>query len=507
MKLRPTTKEELNTLLANDLYTFSAKVFMELEGKPFEDNWHIEAIVYQLERCYQGEESSLIINMPPRFLKSILVNISFIIFIIGNNPRAKIMSVSYNQQLGEFFNNQRRTIMESEWFQDLFPSCRLSKKKNSANEINTTLEGSIVVSSPGAISTGRGADFIICDDLNKADDAMSEANRKYVNNWLDTTLLTRFNNQISGRFMLVQQRVHVDDVTGHLLSKGQYWTNQLVLPAWTDIELKIPVGPDKYYTMKENEYLFESRVGELELRKLKDGMGSRNYASQYLQSPVPETGNIIPINSFKRYDVLPLEKPDDFYICSWDTATKTSKHNDYTVGTTWRFTHNSYYLINIIRGRLEYQQIYQHMLDQARYYQARNVLIEDAGNGSQLIKDIQNNTEIAVISITPKGDKKWRMESCTGEIIAGKIVIPEDAIWMDDFLKELAAFPAGKHDDIVDSTSQFINWAREQRTLNRYNDNILQSIEAFNNHINKPQQIPQNIEQVKDMLRNHLKKR
>jgi predicted phage terminase large subunit-like protein len=453
----------LHALLRSDFMIFLEKVFSELEGKEITKNWHLEAISYQLEQCYEGENTRLLINLPPRTAKSIIISVAYSLFVLGNTPSTKIIAVSHTQDLAENFNNMCRRIIKTNWFKGVFPECKLSSMKNSASEITTTMGGYRLAISIGGALTGRGADLIILDDINKGIDGESAARRDSAKQWFDNTLQTRLNNLNTGVIIAVQQRLHTDDLTGHLLEKGDIWkNNHLVLPAIATETLNIPIGNGITHTFNKGDYLFPAMLGADALKAQKESMGTPNFSAQYQQSPIPATGNIIPIDKFKRYTNPPKFRDGDIIINSWDTATKTGPKNDYTVGTIWLYRFNAYYLLNVIRGKLLYPKMKKEVLLAAQGSNADYVLIEDTNLGSCLIQDLTVETKLNIKPVIPRIDKISRMEACTASIETGKVSIPQEAPWLEDFLKECAGFPdAVTHDDQVDSISQFLNWARE----------------------------------------------
>jgi len=196
-------------------------------GKEFMDNWHIDAIVYALTLAIQGKMPRLIINLPPRYLKSFIVSVVLPAFILGMDPTAKIICVSYSDELAKTLARDFRRLVESTWYQKLFPNVRLSKVTE--GEIVTTAGGSRLATSVGGSLTGRGGDFIIIDDPIKAEDALSDRARQSNNEWFNTTLLSRLDDKQRSVLILVMQRLHVNDLTGFVEGSGGF--HKISLPA------------------------------------------------------------------------------------------------------------------------------------------------------------------------------------------------------------------------------------------------------------------------------------
>ncbi len=206
-------------LLRNDFRAFVDKVFSTLcPGQTYVPTWHVEAIAYQLERVRRGKVRRLIINLPPRSLKSLTVSVSFPAFILGLDPTRRLICVSYSGDLAKKHANDFRAVLEAPWYRETFPNVRIGPYKNSETEIELTERGFRLSTSVGGTLTGRGGEIIIIDDPLKPDDAMSETKRTAANLWFTNTLLSRLDDKRTGAIIVVMQRVHMDDLTGFLLS-------------------------------------------------------------------------------------------------------------------------------------------------------------------------------------------------------------------------------------------------------------------------------------------------
>src|ERR1019366_4783007 len=228
-KERTQMTNELKAFLRLDLTLFIEKSFHELNPETeFLPNWHIEAIADLLAQCRLGIIKRLIINIPPPSLKSHCVSVAFVAWLLGRNPSAQIICASYAQDLADKHALDCRSVMQSEWYQEIFAT-RLSAQRQAVNEFMTTRKGVRLATSVGGVLTGRGADFIIIDDPLKPDEAMSDARRQTANDWFDHTLSSRLNNKSTGCIILIMQRLHEDDLTGHV-QKSNHW-KVLRLPA------------------------------------------------------------------------------------------------------------------------------------------------------------------------------------------------------------------------------------------------------------------------------------
>lgn len=379
--------------------------------------------------------------------------------MITGDPTAKIICVSYSDDLAVHFSRYRRTALESRFIRLLFPKLRISKKKNTEKEIVTTRGGGIYTTSVGGTMTGRGADYIIIDDPIKPGEAMSEAERNKVNDWYRNTAFSRLNNKNTGRIIIVSQRVHHDDLIGHLLeTEGEDWA-VLVIPAIATEDEKFPIGNGEHYFRKEGEPIQPERENHETLDKIKRIAGSYVYASQYQQNPMLPDGVIIHLEWFRHY----RERPGSFDLTvdSWDTASGIGSDSAYSACTTWGILNGELYLLDCKRYRLEFPGLLRQIVHSARTHRVDAVLVEHASSGIQIVQSLKG-ASFNVIPIQPKGDKESRAIQVSPIIESGRVHIPVDAPWLGEFLNEVARFPHSKFKDQVDSMTQFLLWAQNK---------------------------------------------
>src|SRR5438874_10190358 len=216
------TRAEYETLLRQDLGTFAARCFQELNPQAeLAMNWHIQVIAAKLNAVREGKIRRLIINLPPRHLKSLMASIAFPAWCLGLDPSAQILCVSYAQDLSDKLARDCRGIMMSPWYRKIFPT-RLAPHRQAVQEFITTGQGYRLATSTGGVLTGRGADIIIIDDPLKPEEALSDAQRKAANEWYDHTLYSRLNDKRRGAIVIVMQRLHEDDLVGHVLAQEEW---------------------------------------------------------------------------------------------------------------------------------------------------------------------------------------------------------------------------------------------------------------------------------------------
>jgi predicted phage terminase large subunit-like protein len=453
---------EFKIFARNDQYTFMHRAFRELNPRSsFLHNWHNELIASKLEACRRGEITRLIINVPPRSLKSHAAAVAFPAFVLGHNPSAQIICASYGQDLANKHSSDCRTVMTSAWYRSLFLT-RLAPQKQSVQEFLTTQNGFRLATSVGGVLTGRGADFVIIDDPLKPDEALSESQRKAVNEWFDHTLYSRLNDKQTGCIIIIMQRLHEDDLVGHVLEQEAWDLVRLPAIAEED-EAHIIRSPYRTWVARRQagEALHPEREPLPVLEHVRRTVGEYNFAGQYQQSPAPLGGGMVKLAWFRSY--VPGEQPAkfDMIIQSWDTANKSTELSDFSVCTTWGRKNKKLYLLHVLRKRMDYPELKRAVWQQAARFQPSNILIEDKASGTQLIQELIQDGVDGVTCYEPTMDKIMRMHSVTSTIENGFVYVPAEAEWLAAYLQELTTFPACKHDDQADSTSQALDWAKQ----------------------------------------------
>ncbi len=453
--------EILKGILRQDLSSFIQKTFQTVSpGDVYRHGWHIDAIAWALQQCLEGKIRRLIITLPPRSLKSIAVSVAFPAYVLGRDPRQKIVCVSYSQELADKHARDCRAVIGAPWYRGIFPRTRIDREKNTQAEFMTTWRGFRLATSVSGTLVGRGGNIHILDDVLKPDEAQSEVLRTRVIEWYRSTLATRPDDKTRDVIIVIQQRVHEEDLVGVLLEQ-EGWTH-LNLPAIAEEPQVIPLGPQLVHLRQEGDVLHPAREPREGLMRLKAEMGSYAFAAQYQQSPAPRGGGIVKWVWFQTYDVPPEKGSGDLVVQSWDTASKAKEYNDFSACTIWLVRENRYYLLHVLRQRLEYPALRKMVIAQRNAFEADEVLVEEAGSGIQLIQDLRSEG-IGVRGIKPEGDKEMRMQVQTAVIEAGRVFVPKAAPWLMDFQDEVTKFPAGKHDDQVDSLSQFLKWVSRPR--------------------------------------------
>jgi predicted phage terminase large subunit-like protein len=456
----------LNAALRSDFVLFLKRCFLTLNpGRTFLPNWHLFAIAYQLERIRRGEINRLIINLPPRSLKSLMGTVAFTAFVLGHEPNKRIFTISYGDDLANKHSSDFRSIVESDWYGSIFPRMRIARSLE--DQVITTARGFRKSTTVMGALTGLGGDLFILDDPQKAADAQSESRRNSLNNWFANTLVSRLDNKQTGAIIIVMQRVHMNDLCGFLTEASEDWT-VLSLPAIAEVEERIPIGDEEVYYRLVGEVLHPAHEPLEALEKLRRTVGSDIFAAQYQQTPVPPGGAMIKRDWLRYYE--PFELPERTYrmkiLQSWDTAAKDGAQNDWSVCTTWLVANELYYLLDLTKGRFEYPRLRDVAIALAQRFKPDKVLIEDASTGTALAQDLESVLRRSCVKLIPiDRDKQGRLYVQQAKFEAGRVLFPRGAAFLPELEAEVLTFPQSRHDDQVDSISQALAYEFSGYTL------------------------------------------
>lgn len=436
---------------------------------PFKSNWHLDAIAEHLEAVESGEIRNLLVTMPPRMGKSLTISVFYPAWRWIAAPGMRFLYASYSQDLATDHSLATRRVIESDWYQERWGDrFILAGDANLKTRFENDQRGARVATSVGGVVTGRGGDRIIVDDPHNVREAESEAIRQATLTWWDQAMSTRLNDPKTGARVVVMQRVHDADLAGHLIEQGGYV--HLNLPMEYEPETVNFTGFGTRDPRTEaGELLAPDRVGPDEVADLKVRLGSRAYAGQFQQRPTPREGGTFKRHWWQRYSDLPKLAKVEQYL---DSAFKTGVGNDFSVIATWGTDgQGNLYVIDVWRRRVEYPDLMQacHVehAEHARRATTVSLVIEDKASGQSAIQTLSRPLPIESGATLPRlpviaqpvaagESKEARAEGVSPMVEARRVFLPEAASWVDDFIEEHAAFPAGAHDDQVDTTSMAI---------------------------------------------------
>jgi len=450
--------QELDVILRNDLMSFIERSFYELNpSTQFIAGKYLELLAATMERCRNGEVRRLIINLPPRTLKSHIASVVFPAWLLGHDSSKQILCVSYGQDLSDKHARDCRKLIKSELYRRLFPATVLATERLAVNDFSTTESGFRMATSVGGVVTGRGADFVILDDIQKPEEALSETRRNEAIDWYFNTLQSRLNSKGDGVIINVMQRLHEDDLVGAVLER-EHW-EILSLPAIALEDEYYPYGclfGPRLFCRKAGEVLHPERDPLEVYNRIRESIGAYTFNSQYQQNPTPLEGGWIKREWIQFYE--PEELPRQFYyvLQSWDTASKCGELNDYSVCTTWGLQDEKFYLIDVFRKRCDFPALKRAVLELFRKYEPEKVLIEDKSSGISLIQELKWEGVYCIEAYKPEPgrDKQMRFHDQSIRFEGKRVWLPRDAPWLNEYVREITGFPGTKFDDQADSTAQ-----------------------------------------------------
>jgi hypothetical protein len=319
----------LQAILATDFSAFVEYVFGLLRpGTPFKRNWHIDAMTHKVSQVASGEVKRLIINVPPRHLKSIVASVALPAWYLGHNPSERVVCVSYSADLAKTHSNDFRRVVNDSLYQAVFPKMRVERETDA--ETQTTLRGRRYATSIGGTLTGRGGNLTIIDDPLKPGDAISEVSRQRVIEWWGSTMVTRPDDKKAARIIVVMQRIHVEDLAGHL-QENEAGFEVLSLPSVAQSTTTYDLGGGRTHIREQGDLLHPTHEPAEVLREIKKSMGSMLFSAQYQQAPEPAGGKIIKRKMLQYYTEI-QRLPTDRMVLSWDIALSEQEAGDYSVG-------------------------------------------------------------------------------------------------------------------------------------------------------------------------------
>lgn len=470
------------------LHEFTKQAWHVIEpGTEFVDGWHLQAISEHLEAVTAGDIRNLLINIPPRHMKSIQAAVMWPVWVWIENPSFRWLFASYAGSLSVRDSLKCRRLIESPWFQERWGHrFQLTGDQNAKTFFENDQYGYRFATSVGASTTGHGGDAIVCDDPHNAMEAQSDVMRESTLEWWDQAMSTRLNNPKTGSKVLVMQRLHEQDLSGHVLRQGGW--EHLCLPAEFESNRRIVTSlgwedPRK----KDGELLWPERFGHAEIEQLKVQLGEYGASGQLQQRPSPAEGGIVKRSWFKMLKVEdPLPKLS-FVLQSYDTAFTEKTTGDPTACSTWGIFNTNegkrVVLLDCWQDHLGYPDLRKKMYEEYKsVYGDKDktvdaVLIEEKGSGISLSQDLRRSG-VPVRTYNPgRADKVTRVHAIAPLLEGGLVYLPESKkrpgnfpAWADQLINQLLVFPNGEHDDLVDTMSQALIYLRDSHLLSLDDD-------------------------------------
>jgi predicted phage terminase large subunit-like protein len=430
---------------------------------PFRPNWHIDLMCEYLEAITAGELHRLVVNIPPRYMKSLLTSVLWPSWEWIRRPSNRWLFISYAESLASRHSLDRRRLLRSPWFQGRWGQLiQLVKDQQAKLEFHNTRRGAMVATSMGGAVTGKGGNRIVLDDPHNPMQAESDTQRDRAIEFFNTTISTRLDDQREDAIVLVMQRLHTRDLTAVCLDYGY---ELLSLPAIAP-QRTVIVFPrtNRELVREQDDVLWPERQGLAELEQQREVLGSYGFAGQYQQQPVPRETDMFRREWWEWFDMAPAKF--DSVLQSWDLSFKDGDRADYVVGLVAGRVGAKLYILDRYKAKASFVASCEAIKRMTtRYPETREILIEEAANGAAVV-DVLRQQIRGVIAVKPDGGKFARANSIQPQLEARQVYLPRprwpdgqrrpEYGWVDDFVDTCATFPLGEHDDDVDALSQLL---------------------------------------------------
>ncbi|MAO21047.1 MAG: hypothetical protein CMJ25_09880 [Phycisphaerae bacterium] len=407
---------------------------------------HHKIIADKLERVAKGELKRLIINMAPRHTKSEFASYLFPAWMMGRNPKMKIIQATHTTELAVNFGRKTKNLIDSDEYKEIFPAVQLAADSKASGRWDTSKGGMYYAVGVGSNLAGRGGDLVIIDDPHSEQTAMSVSGFDDAWDWYTGGPRQRL--QPGGSIVLVQTRWSEKDMTGQLL---RAMAKDPLADQWEVVELPAifedgkPCWPE-YWSLED-------------LTSVKASIPPSKWNAQYQQNPTGEENAIIPREWWKKWE-KPTVPSLQYVIQSYDTAFTKRETSDFSAITTWGVFYPNesgqpgLILLDSKKGRWDFPELKEVALENYNFWDPDTVIVEAKASGLPLTHELRN-MGIPVVNFTPsKGnDKVSRVHSVSPLFEAGMVWVP-DEVFADELIEEVAAFPNGEYDDLVDSMTQ-----------------------------------------------------
>lgn len=434
---------------------------------PFVPNWHVDVICDHLEAVSRGDIKNLIINIPPRHLKSTTVGVCWPAWVWIKNPSFRWLFSSFKQSLAVRDSVDCRRIIESEWYREHWGHVyELTTDQNEKKTFENSKRGKRMAVGLHAGATGEGGDVVAVDDPHDINDQYSTTKIEAAINAWDQVMTQRVNGPES-RKLVIAQRINERDLSGRLLKMGVY--EHLCIPTEYDPKRsKVTSLGLRDPRKRKGDLLFPARFGKPQRDEAKKSLGPRGFSAQHQQDPSPEEGVIMKRGWWRYYQGDPEDVVRDMeeVIQSWDMAFKDEDTSSMVAGHVWGRKGANKYLLARICEHLDFVESVSGILALTQKWpKARAKLVEDKANGTGIIRVLRNKVP-GLIPFTPEGSKTARAYACQPDLQAGNVWLPdpERYPWIKDLVECCASFPGGQYDDDVDAMTQALAYFRKHET-------------------------------------------
>lgn len=460
MKLRQTPAQAFWELLRTDFPSFLEKAFQTLHPNlPFLRNWHHRAIAWELKKCEAGSgHNLLVVNLPPRHLKSEMISAVYSAWLLGRDPSATIISLSYGGDLVRKLSRDTRKIMNAPWYKKVFPHTRISGSKNTETEFETTAGGRRYATTVNGELTGHGARYILIDDPHNVSQTPSAESLKSDAHWFKEGVWSRFEGMSNGIMVVLMQRYHPHDLTGYLVQ--DFGFRHLKLEAIAVEDKSIQIGPGEFHERKKGDVLQPEWKSLTDLEKTKQVMGKPAFEAQYQQDPTFGGGCLYLREYFGRHPGIQPRSAYEYIVQCWDPASSLSEDSSFTVCETWGIRRDELHLLHVVRDRREYTEWVRAFSKLIDLFGPTHILVENTSVGPALLSEFRKIHRRGIYDSRPDASKTARAEAFMDMVTSGRVFLPQKAPWLTAFEEEAFAFPGGPHDDQVDAMNLFFKFVK-----------------------------------------------
>jgi predicted phage terminase large subunit-like protein len=451
-------------LVQTKFLAFAMKAFATLnKGRSLGNEKYLKLLAQSLTRVATGETKRLVITTPPRHGKTFMGSICLSAWILAYDASAKILVLSYGQDLADKIAYAIRAIVQSDWFKQAFRT-RLAKNRTKVMDFLTTDGGGVRSLSIEGGVTGLGADYIIIDDPVEIKDCDNANRLQRVNRLFDDEIQTRLDRPKKGRIVIIAHRISEDDLPGHVLQKGGW--QLLKLPLIATRRREYDLGDDEVWERKKGELLRPDAFTKRDIRGLRD---SKQPGFETLQQQNPGGSDRLRIKAkyFPTFPSAELPTRELPVVLSIDPGQKGGPENSFTVIQAWCPKDGAHLLLDQWRKQARYRKFHSGVQRFIGKYRPSVVLIEATGQGPALLSEIRPQNGMDVVEITPAGDKVERLRKHRHTIRRGLVQLAQGALWYDEFMTEATQFPYGRFDDQMDALSQYLTWIAEHPNPHR----------------------------------------
>ena len=445
-------------LVQTEFLAFAMKAFATLnKGRRLGNDKYLKLLAQTLTHAAAGETKRLVVSMPPRHGKTFMGSICLSAWILAHDASAKILVLSYGQDLADKIAYAIRAILQSDWFEEAFRT-RLAKNRTKVMDFLTTDGGGVRSLSIEGGVTGLGADFIIIDDPVEIKDCDNADRLQRVNCLFDDEIQTRLDRPKKGCIVIIAHRISENDLSAHVLQKGGW--KQLKLPLIATRRRKYDLGHGEVWKRKKGELLRPDAFTKRDIRRLRD---SKQPGFETLQQQNPGGSDRLRIRAkyFPSFSAAGLQVRELPVVLSIDPGQMGGPKNSFTVIQAWCPKDGVHVLLDQWREQATHRESRSAVWRFIRKYRPSVVLIEATGHGPALNSDIKPQKGMELVPITPSGDKVERLHKHRLTIRRGLVQLAQGASWYGEFIREATEFPYGPFDDQMDALSQYLTWIAE----------------------------------------------